>query len=152
GPLSDLVSGCVAENRCRYERDDEQRQAQVAARREKAGGDEQRVAGEKEADEQAGLREDDQRQSELADDADQLGDVVDGVKKVLKEIHEIRANAWSRSSFKSSTSSMPTEIRTRSSVMPICCRLSAGTDACGIVAGWLESVATPPRLSASAIN
>jgi len=31
-------------------------------------------------------------------------------------------------------------------------RRSGGTDACVIVAGWLISVSTPPRLSASAIS
>ena len=49
-------------------------------------------------------------------------------------------------------SSMPAEMRTRPSVMPIAARRSAGTDACVIVAGWEMSVSTPPRLSASAIS
>ena len=49
-------------------------------------------------------------------------------------------------------SSMPTEIRTRPSVMPMAARRSAGTEACVIVAGCEMSVSTPPRLSASAIS
>ena len=47
---------------------------------------------------------------------------------------------------------MPQEMRTRLSVNPIAARRSAGTEACVIVAGWLMSVSTPPRLSASAMS
>ena len=49
-------------------------------------------------------------------------------------------------------SSIPAEIRTRPSVMPIAARRSGGTDACVIVAGCEMSVSTPPRLSASDIS
>ena len=47
-------------------------------------------------------------------------------------------------------SSMPAEILTRPSVIPIAARRSAGTDAWVIVAGCEISDSTPPRLSASA--
>ena len=93
-PLADLIAGRVAENGRRNQRDDQQRQVQVAARREESRRDEQRVAGQEEADEQSGLRKDDQRQAELADDADQFGNVVDGVKEMLEEMsHAIQASA-----------------------------------------------------------
>ena len=62
------------------------------------------------------------------------------------------ASACLRSSMRSAGSSMPTEMRTRLSVSPIAARRSFGTEACVIAAGWLISVSTPPRLSASAIN
>ena len=42
---------------------------------------------------------------------------------------------------------MPTEIRTRPSVIPSLSRVSTGTDACVIVAGCEMSDSTPPRLS-----
>ena len=47
-------------------------------------------------------------------------------------------------------SSMPAEMRTRPSVMPMAARRSGGTDAWVIVAGWEMRLSTPPRLSASA--
>ena len=49
-------------------------------------------------------------------------------------------------------SSMPTEIRTRPSVMPSSARCSAGTEAWVIDAGCEIRVSTPPRLSASDIT
>ena len=51
---------------------------------------------------------------------------------------------------RSSTSSMPAEMRTRPSVMPMAARRSGGTEACVIVAGCEIRLSTPPRLSASA--
>jgi len=43
------------------------------------------------------------------------------------------SRAWSRSAIKSSTSSRPTESRTRLSLMPSCSRSSRATDACVII-------------------
>ena len=58
------------------------------------------------------------------------------------------SNAWSRSAIRSSTSSIPTEMRTRPSVIPILLRCSAGTEAWVMLAGCEISVSTPPKLSA----
>ena len=63
--LADLIAGRVAENRRRNERDDQQRQAEIAARGEQSRRDQQRIARQKEADEQPRLREDDERQPVL---------------------------------------------------------------------------------------
>ena len=43
--------------------------------------------------------------------------------------------AWSRSAIKSSTSSIPTETRTKSSVIPLALRTSAGTTECDMKLG-----------------
>ena len=44
---------------------------------------------------------------------------------------------------------MPTEMRTKPSVIPSFARCSGGTEACVMVAGCEIKVSTPPRLSAN---
>ncbi len=72
------VAGGVADDRRDDQRDDQRPDVEVAARGKQARRDQQRVAGQEEADEQAGLGEDDEDEAVEADDPNQFGDVVDG--------------------------------------------------------------------------
>src|SRR5262249_4134300 len=58
------------------------------------------------------------------------------------------ASAALRSSIRSSASSIPTESRTRVSLIPSVARTSAGTEPCVMSAGCSIRLSTPPRLSA----
>src|SRR5205085_5752615 len=113
-----------------------------------------RIAGQERSDDEAGLREDDREEDPVHPGSirrDELEQLLVGVKEQVD--HEAtRSSACARSSFRSSMSSMPAEMRTRPSVMPMAARRSAGTEACVMVAGWEMSVSTPPRLSASACS
>ena len=60
--------------------------------------------------------------------------------------------AWSRSLIMSLTFSMPVDSLMSPSVMPTFSLMSAGIDACVMLAGWHTSDSTPPRLSASVIS
>ena len=58
------------------------------------------------------------------------------------------AKACSRSAMMSAGDSSPTESRISPSEMPRCWRSSGPRSACVVVAGWVTSVSSPPRLSA----
>src|SRR5262245_37747345 len=126
--MADVVAGGVANDGRRNQRQQQHRVIEVAARREQARRDQQRIPGQKEPDEQSGLGKDDDDQPVEADDPDKFGDVVDVREELVNEVHQRWSSAWARSSRRSLTSSMPTEMRTRSSVTPISRRRSAGTD------------------------
>src|SRR5207302_9306518 len=60
----DPVTHAVSGDRCQRETRQEPSQREMARRREQAGGDEQRVAGQEEPDQQTSFREDDRKQDE----------------------------------------------------------------------------------------
>ncbi|GJU61974.1 hypothetical protein Tco_1243809 [Tanacetum coccineum] len=61
-------------------------------------------------------------------------------------------SAWSRSAIKSSTSSIPTEIRTKSSVIPLALRTSAGMTECDMKLGNVMSDFTVPVAKGKTID
>src|SRR5262249_35766188 len=110
---------------------DEQRQhrrdAQFARRAQGAGREQQRVAWKKRRDDESGLREDDREQNRVDPRpvvADELEQVPVEMEDEVDRVHQTASSAWARSSFKSSMSSMPAEMRTRPSVMPMRARVS----------------------------
>src|SRR5947209_14465027 len=74
---------------------------------------------------------------------------MNAADNLLPLVSYIAASALSRSAMMSSTSSMPTEIRTRPSVIPIALRPFSPSAACVIVAGCEINVSTPPSDSPS---
>src|SRR5439155_14595307 len=99
---------------------------------EGAGGKEQRVARQERRDDEASFGEHDREQERvdpravLANERQQMP--VEMQDEVDQRVHT-RSSAWLRSSTRSSMSSMPAEILTSPSVMPMAARRSAGTDA-----------------------
>src|SRR5690606_29263909 len=60
------------------------------------------------------------------------------------QAHYTVSNAWLRSAIRSSVSSIPTEMRTRRSEIPIASRCSAGTEKCDVFPGCEIRLSTPP--------
>src|SRR6185436_4097601 len=104
--------GGVPDDRRRNQRQDQRRELEIAASREKSRRNQQRIPRQKEADEETGLGKDDRNDPIEADDANELGDVVDVGEEAVNQIHQMWSSACARSSFRSSTSSMPTDTRT----------------------------------------
>src|SRR5689334_22632058 len=78
GGPADRVARRVAENGCRREQQSKPPYVEDAhGRGEQPRGDEQRVAGQKEADEESCFGEDDRRQSEVSAPGDDCADVAD---------------------------------------------------------------------------
>src|SRR5262249_20850300 len=131
------------------------RQAQLTGRAQRPRRKQERIAGQKGGHHEAGLREDDREQDRVHPRpvvADELEQVLVEVEDEIDEAHQTASSARPRSSSRSSISSMPAEMRTRPSVIPISWRRSAGTEEWVIDAGCEMSVSTPPRLSASACS
>src|SRR5258706_4634260 len=72
--------------------------------------------------------------------------VADAVDVQVADLH---SSACLSSSIRSSTSSIPTDRRTKPSLMPRPARTSSGSEACVMIAGCSIRLSTPPRLSAS---
>ena len=88
GRLADRVAHGVAEDRRDGEQQAEQPDVEHARRGgEQSRGDEQRVAGQKEADEQPRFGEDDRREADVAAPGDDAADVAKSVKQVEQRLH-----------------------------------------------------------------
>src|ERR1041384_3267719 len=87
GAPSDRVADRVTGDGGDAENDVEGHDVEITARGEDARGDEQRVAGEKKADEEPGLDEDDRRERGQAADADDRLDVTNPMKQVPEGFH-----------------------------------------------------------------
>ena len=75
-PVADRVADLGPDDRGDEAADDDERDVEVALRCEQPGGEQQRVAGEEEADQQPGLGEDDQPEPDLAVGAQRVDDVL----------------------------------------------------------------------------
>ena len=125
--------------------------------RDGAGGEQQRVARQKRRDDQTGFREDDQEQEAVdprAVGGDEFEQVAIDVEEksmssamdqtLLERLSEILFQILDVLDAGRDPDQAVGDAERRA--------VSAGTDACVIVAGWEMSVSTPPRLSASAIS
>src|SRR5262249_365978 len=117
---------------------------------QRAGREQQRIAGQKRREDEPGLGKDDRKQDAVDPGAVGVNELDEVLVEVEDEIDH--ASACLMSSMRSCGSSIPAEMRTMLSVRPMAWRRSGGTDACVMEAGWQMSVSTPPRLSASAIS
>ena len=89
GAAANPVPGGIAGDGCGNQRQVEGHDVEVAARGKEAGGDEQRVAGQKEPDQQSCFGEHDQDQPDQPAETNQLGNVVDGLEKGLDEPEQV---------------------------------------------------------------
>src|SRR6266542_538516 len=87
GGPADQVPARVAADSCRVQHDAKQVHVEHSARRDESGSDEERVAGKKKDDQQAGFGEDDRSHADVPGPFDERGKVGEIRKQLTKLIH-----------------------------------------------------------------